>query len=313
MREIVFPSSACVLACSGPSLNTVDVFSLGLPVVVVSTAIRRIVNPNYWILADYVNEMHGEEGTAAYANSEIIKVVPSNKVSQNIEHRSMVLCEYDTATRWPNINELLFNKKEPFLRGPHKSVTFAIQWLHHIGVKTVIWAGNDLSASSMKEKYCYEVKEFDMKKEYNYQKTLDHTADALEKWYPIALKRGFQWYSWNCGEIFEKFVPKFDYSAWGEGKYQSYIDTSIKITVDDEYDIKKNRRPSIKERKKLNNEKIIVHNTPAAKIEIQKIKENLTTVIPHVMKQPDPSKEIVSERRQHLRNMMNVKKNLRSR
>jgi len=46
-------------------------------------------------------------------------------------------------------------------------------------------------------------------------------------------------------EFFEKFVPKFDYSAWGEGKYQSYIDNSIKITVDDEYDIKKNKRPRI--------------------------------------------------------------------
>jgi hypothetical protein len=51
MEQIIFPATACVLACSGPSLNLVDVFSLGLPVVAVSTVIRKITNPNYWIIA----------------------------------------------------------------------------------------------------------------------------------------------------------------------------------------------------------------------------------------------------------------------
>jgi hypothetical protein len=58
---------SCVLACSGPSLNKVDVFSLGLPVVAVSTAIRKIPNPDFWALADRLNKMHGQEGERAWS------------------------------------------------------------------------------------------------------------------------------------------------------------------------------------------------------------------------------------------------------
>lgn len=221
MSDKYFPANTCVLACSGPSLNTVDPFSLGLPVVVVSTAIRKITKPHFWVIADYLNEMHGVEGSLAYSDPNIVKILPEGKVSSGANAQSVVLCNYDTSTRWPDVESVLFNGAQPFIRGPHKSVTFAIQWLHYIGVKNVIWVGNDLKANSMREKYCYEVQEFDMKKAYNYDKTLDQTAGALRQWYPIALKRGFKWFSWNCGEVFESFVPKFDLNWWeSEGKEQ---------------------------------------------------------------------------------------------
>ena len=221
MSEIYFPANTCVLACSGPSLNMVDPFSLGLPVVAVSTVIRKINKPHFWIMADYLNEMHGTEGANAYSNPEIIKVLPEGKVSSGANAQSVVLCNYDTHTRWPDLESSLFTGNQPFIRGPHKSVTFAVQWLHYIGVKNIIWVGNDLKANSMKEKYCYEVQEFDMKKAYNYDKTLDQTAEALRQWYPIAVKRGFKWFSWNCGSVFESFVPKFDLNWWeSEGKEQ---------------------------------------------------------------------------------------------
>jgi len=221
MSDKYFPANTCVLACSGPSLNSVDPFSLGLPVVAVSTAIRKITNPHFWVMADYLNEMHGSEGTAAYSNPDVIKVIPEGKVSSGANAQSVVLCNYDTTTRWPDLDSSLFTGSQPFIRGPHKSVTFGLQWLHYIGVKNIIWVGNDLKANSMKEKYCYEVQEFDMKKAYNYDKTLDQTANALKDWYPIALKRGFKWFSWNCGEVFESFVPKFDLNWWeSEGKEQ---------------------------------------------------------------------------------------------
>lgn len=313
MQERYFPSTACVLACSGPSLNTVDVFSLGLPVVAVSTSIRTLHKPDYWVLADYVNEMHGEQGKIAYADPSIVKVVPSNKVSENIEHNSMVLCEYDTSTRWPNIDQLLFTGKQPFLRGPHKSVTFAIQWLHYIGVKTVIWAGNDLTATSMTEKYCYEVKDYDMKKEYNYQKTLDHTAEALSKWYPVAKNRGFSWYSWNCGEVFEKIVPKFNLDSWNKTKEFANPSAQLKLEVDNNsLIVKKNERTEVREKRKKN-EIVTIHNTPRPK-KIQApspVKD--TFVPPHTILNPEPAQEIVSERRQHMRNAIKIRKNLRSR
>ena len=214
MEHVIFPTTACVLACSGPSLNLVDVFSLGLPVVAVSTVIRKITNPNYWIIADYLNEMHGSEGETAYSNPDIIKILPEGKVSLDKNPQSVITCNYDTNNRWPDLEKHLFVGKDTFIRGPHKSVTFALQYLHYVGVKTIIWVGNDLQAKSMKEKYCYPVEEYDMKKSHNYDKTLEQTHYALKNWYPIAKSRGFEWYSWGCGELFESIVPKFDMEGW---------------------------------------------------------------------------------------------------
>jgi len=306
MGDISFPSDTCVLACSGPSLNSVDVFSLGLPVVAVSTAIRKIPNPNYWVLADYLNEMHDEEGRIAYSDPSIIKVIPDNKITSNANPQSLILCNYDTSTRWPDLDQHLFCGRQPFIRGPHKSVTFAIQWLHYIGIKRVIWAGNDLSASSMKGKYCYEVKDFDMKKEYNYHKTLDQTTEALRKWHPIAQQKGFEWYSWNCGPIFESFVPRFDIDWWNsEGKNKiNNLNFSIKLDEIPKVEIVKEKR---------NRPKIIQKPEPPPppppQIVIQQISSEQPQNILHKM---EPAQEIVSQIRNERRQQIDIRKNLRS-
>lgn len=314
MEDTVFPSDTCVLACSGPSLNSVDVFSLGLPVVAVSTAIRKIPKPNFWILADYLNEMHDDDGKLAYSDPTIIKVVPDNKITNNANPQSLVLCNYDTSTRWPDIEKHLFSGNQPFIRGPHKSVTFAIQWLHYIGVKRIIWTGNDLTATSMKGKYCYDVKDFDMKKEYNYHKTLDQTAEALRKWYPIALKRGFEWYSWECGSVFESFVPRFSLEWWEQEGKNKVNKNNLSIKLNDIPKIEK-----ISEIKQRPPKKI-----PNKKIEEQKIEEIPQIVAIKHQQEPikdpkealllnlEPPKEIISERRKIRQHQIEIKRNLRS-
>lgn len=208
-----FPTDTCVLVCSGPSLNLVDPFSLGLPVVAVSTAIRKITNPNYWILADYLNEMHGSEGAIAYQNENITKVFPNGKY--NPKHSGMLRnyteVQYSDADRQiSDVTAHLFSKKLPLLKGPHKSATFAIQWLHYVGVKNVIWVGNDLNASSAQDKYAYESNNIDLRKSHNYNATLDQVHRTLRDWYPKAKQLGFTWFSWKCGSIFEQFVEPFD-------------------------------------------------------------------------------------------------------
>lgn len=214
MSSEVFPSDTCVLVCSGPSLNLVDPFELGVPVVVISTAIRVITNPHYWILADQLNEMHGEPGNIAYQNENIIKILPTGKISSKNKDSTRSFKEYNYASsdrEFSNIDSHLFSGKLPFIKGPHKSVTFGIQWLHYVGVKNVIWVGNDLRAESPQKKYAYESNSIDLRKSYNYHVTIDQVHNTLENWYPKAKNKGFNWYSWNCGEIFESFVPKFDY------------------------------------------------------------------------------------------------------
>lgn len=212
-----FPTDTCVLVCSGPSLNLVNPFELGLPVVAISTAIRKIPNPHYWILADYLNEMHGPEGNSAYQNENILKIVPKNKI--NPRHASMIRNYKDihyssTDKTIPNVMDHLFSGNLPLLKGPHKSVTFAIQWLHHVGVKNVIWVGNNLHAASAQEKYAYESTALDLKKSHNYTITLDQVHRSLKDWYPKAKSLGYTWYSWKSGDVFEKIVPAFDYDSY---------------------------------------------------------------------------------------------------
>lgn len=207
----MFPVDTCVLACSGPSLNKVDVFSLGLPVCAISTAIRSLPDPHYWFLADYLNEMHGEEGKAAWGSKDIIKVVPSDHIRNLQEKQSSIIRADYMKSKDMNafFETLLFDSSKPLLRGPHKTITFAIQWLHINGVKNIIFVGNDLKADTFDKKYSYQIKEHDKKKQKNFVKTIDQVKDTLKQWYPLAKAKGYNWYSWECGPVFEELVPKF--------------------------------------------------------------------------------------------------------
>ena len=274
-----FPTDTCVLVCSGPSLNLVDPFSLGLPVVAVSTAIRKIPNPHYWILADYLNEMHGSEGNIGYQNENIIKIMPSGKISpkhKQICRNYKEISYSDTDRTIKDINAHLFSGKLPLLKGPHKSATFAIQWLHHVGVKNVIWVGNNLNAPSAAEKYAYESTSTDLRKSHNYNVTLDQVHRSLKEWYPKAIELGYSWYSWKCGNIFEQFVPKFDEETYvkpNESKYFKSSDQSehqsidaivqkvipIRVSKEERLKLREFRTKnviSLEEKKKLNKERI---------------------------------------------------------
>lgn len=203
-----FPVDTCVVACSGPSLNKVDVFSLGVPVCAISTAIRSITEPHYWFLADFLNEMHGEEGKAAWGNMDIVKVIP--ETNRKGYGNNIIGADYMKSKDMnPFYETVLFDPSKPILRGPHKTITFAIQWLHLNGVKNIIFAGNDLKADTFDQKYSYQIKEHDKKKQKNFVKTIDQVKDALKLWYPLARAKGYNWYSWECGPIFEEIVPKF--------------------------------------------------------------------------------------------------------
>jgi len=197
-----------VFACSGPSLNKVDVFSLGFPVAAISTTIRKITNPHIWIYSDYLNEMHGEEGKQVYVAEQIIKIVQEGKTSNHLPGKNVHAYRSFTNNRTFEAEQHLFDFSRSFARGPHKSITFGIQWAHSVGFKNIIFAGNDLSADSMESKYCYQVTQTDIKKKHNFKRTLDEVHGAMVQWYPIAKRKGYNWYSWECGQIFDNIVPK---------------------------------------------------------------------------------------------------------
>lgn len=197
-----------IFACSGPSLNNIDVFSLGLPVIAISTTIRKIQNPHVWVYSDYLNEMHGDEGKKAYLDENILKIIQDGKAMNHLSGKNIESYKCASSNRNFDPQRDLFDFSKPFARGPHKSVTFGIQWAHSIGIKNIIFAGNDLKANSMETKYCYPLQSFDTKKKHNFSKTLKEVNDALKEWYPIAKNKGYNWYSWNCGDVFDNMVEK---------------------------------------------------------------------------------------------------------
>jgi hypothetical protein len=206
--ETIKNQETVIFACSGPSLNNVDVFSLGLPVVAISTTIRKIPNPHIWLYSDYLNEMHGEEGKKAYLDENILKVIQEGKTMNHLSGKNLHPYQCANSNRNFKINTDLFDFSKPFARGPHKSITFGIQWAHSIGIKNIIFAGNDLKAESMETKYCYPLQQFDIKKKHNFKRTLDEVKNTLIEWYPIAKQKGYNWYSWQCGSEFDNVVEK---------------------------------------------------------------------------------------------------------
>ena len=137
----LFPDGICVIACSGPSLTKVDCFSLGIPVVVISTAIRTLKKGDYWVLADMLNQMHGEEGKIAWQDPNTKKVIAATKNNKSkYSHRSdfvLVNCN-DVNKANDNLEEILYLPNRPLIRGPHKSITMAVQWAHLNGATKLI-------------------------------------------------------------------------------------------------------------------------------------------------------------------------------
>tara|TARA_Y100001937_G_scaffold53848_1_gene74333 strand:+ start:3497 stop:4597 length:1101 start_codon:yes stop_codon:yes gene_type:complete len=226
-------SDCIVFANSGPSLNKVDVFSLGYPVAAVSTSVRsdqfKDRKPDIWILADKLNDMHGERGKELWQDPEVIKVMPElrrkdiNRI-KNLSEKDLeqwYFCDYNSNRQKRNhgVTEIdaLFSGRMPFIRGPHKSVTFGIQWLHYMGAKNIIWTGCDLTAPSLDQKYAYKTDGRDSGKRGGYLRTLNVVDRALREWYPVALKKGYEWYNWECGEALTNIgLP--DYIGKGEKK-----------------------------------------------------------------------------------------------
>lgn len=213
MASSLFPDGVCVIACSGPSLNEVDCSTLGIPVIAISTAIRTLKRPNYWALADTLNALHGDEGKDAWKDPSIMKVVPRNKNTKlkTGHHPDFIMVDCQQSNRSNcNVALELFDPNLPYLRGPHKTVLMALQWAHCNGANNIIFAGNDLFASSLEAKYSYTSNAADLKKKHNFLKTLDQVDTCMFNWYPHAKRKGFEWYSWKCGSAFDKMSVKFD-------------------------------------------------------------------------------------------------------
>ena len=136
MKEII-------LACSGPSLDPDQVCDSGLEIVAVSTAIRSLYNgssriPEYWAFADKLNERHGEEGSEAFLDDRVVKVMPSIRGGGA---RNIAKDGYDIST---SNHELFLYLSNAGMKN-WSSSCFAVAWAISKGYEHLIFAGCDLA------------------------------------------------------------------------------------------------------------------------------------------------------------------------
>ena len=226
----ILKSDTVVLACSGPSLNKINPFSLGFPVVAISTAIRADVfkhtKPDAWALVDVPIDrksyqgksgqfLHTKQSLQYWEDSEVLKVMPAYRRKTVKNKSNFIFYDYDgikdsKKRKIPQIKEV-FNGKTPFVRGPGMSITFALQWCHYVGVRTIIFTGCDLVAPSIETKYAYNIQHEDKKKRFN-EDQLSRVKNILKQWYPIAQRKGFKWYNWQSGPVLGSIIPSYPHS-----------------------------------------------------------------------------------------------------
>jgi hypothetical protein len=198
-------SRPVILACSGPSLNTVDVFEPGYPVAAISTAIRALkAKPAYWFLIDHIRRVHLPEGQAALLDPDVQTVTP--------EGRKREYQPEPPNTTWVRVNQnhyadagREFLDGGPLLKAGNKSVLFAVQWLCLQGFDQFIFAGCDLEPG-----YAYRTVEIVRDRERQME-GLNQVYDTLKGWVPKARERGIEMLSWSPGrlnDLMESFAWK---------------------------------------------------------------------------------------------------------
>lgn len=202
-----------VVACSGPSLREVDVWSPGYDVAAVSTAIICVPRPTWWILVDPPTHKHGAVGLAASQDATIPKIMP-NPDTRTIVGRKrfpgmqLVTCYNKKKSRV--LSRTYFDGKDPpVIRPVARSTVFAVQWLVIFGEYTdLIFAGCDL-VTRKRDPYAYSAK---MADKIVSRQNICHSKElaALRAMAAILKPRGVRLWSWTETSPINSFMERFD-------------------------------------------------------------------------------------------------------
>lgn len=192
-----------IVCGSGPSLAKVPLYDPGLPVAAVSTAIRYVHRPDYWILVDRMNKNHGPEGKFAAKEAAIPKVVPASRKAVWHEYPNLVLVNRSSKASFfddtPNMVSRSFNR----------SMIFAVEFLMKIaGFDVLVFAGLDLRVDP-DQPYVHE-----QSLKANRVNTRNHNHQIelrnLHKFGDQAAKKGILWLNWTPGSPLEGIMGDFD-------------------------------------------------------------------------------------------------------
>ena len=199
-----------VIICgSGPSLTKVPYREPGYPLAAISTAIRAVPEPDYWILVDRARDAHGDAGQAALRNPEVKKVVPGDREKLFEKFPNVEVVRRFSAGAAPDRE--FMDGKDGVVTAINRSILFAVQVLAR-EFDTLIFAGVDLKTTKQRS-YCHDFEPPEKKRVVSMEKGLKLERDQLRRWAPIAKKHGVHWLSWTPGSPIEEFLEKFEWMS----------------------------------------------------------------------------------------------------
>lgn len=203
-----------IICASGPSLGRVPYEEPGYPLAAISTAIRMVPSPDYWILVDRAEEAHGEEGKVALRNDQVKKVVPGDR-----EKVFEMFPNVQVVPRWGNKERSFMDGGPGVVTGVNRSILLAVQWLgKHFD--TLIFAGVDLNVEDPEFPWVHDyfpprrstTKENMASHVLSMEKGLDKEYHQLRVWHPIAKEKGVTWLAWTPGSRIENFMEVFKWT-----------------------------------------------------------------------------------------------------
>lgn len=172
----------------------------------VSTAIRCIHDPAYWILWDGRSNDYREQGAAAFASPAVMKVTRDRFRPLLNHHPNMRFIRWNTGIHSP-----LIDKQHELIVPRMRSIFVAIKWLVRQGFDELIFAGCDLR---MTEQSTYAhgaaVDRHDM---LEHNESMRREGEHLERWTVEAALAGVKFLSWSPGSVINDFMRPYEPGA----------------------------------------------------------------------------------------------------
>lgn len=199
-------ASAVIVCGSGPSLAKVPWYEPDYPVAAISTAIRWVPEPDYWLLVDRIKPEHGDEGRAAARNPEIKKVIPKD--------REKVFRKFPNVETVPRFHpgsesgRSFMDGGVGVLTGLNRSMLFGVQWLSK-HFDTLILCGMDLKAKGPAPWVHDFAHPPHGRHVVSMNKNLTKECAQLKQWAPLAKAKGVTWLSWTPESPINRFLEPF--------------------------------------------------------------------------------------------------------
>lgn len=217
---------AIVLCGSGPSLHSVPWSSCGIDLCAVSTAIRAVTSPKYWVFMDRPTKPEfGPDSMSVIHDADVIKACPDYHTLKRMlgGKPSMRWCrmerlrENESRRAVVRSRSFIGDDRDCYIKPVNASMMLAIQFVVREGYDTLIFAGVDLKTDPDKP-YCHDFQIHEKARRGRNgqiamkQQTHDNLLGLLREWNEVAKLNGIRFLSWTPGSPINTFMECYEHT-----------------------------------------------------------------------------------------------------